>query len=1452
MKRQDAGIVILGHPRSGTTLLRRLLDGHSRIACPPETHVLSACARFLHSEQTAHGVDMSVLSGLNFAGIPDELTLSRLREFAFSFLQQYAASQQKPRWAEKTAFDAFHIERIAQLCTEHTQFVCVVRHPLDVAISTKEFCDAMGMYPNVLHEYIKQYPQPIEAFAQSWLDVTRQFDTLRKGNPDTCMILRYEDLVASPDATLRNLLAFLGEDYEPRMVDRGLADSRQLGFGDHKSYSSTEIHRASIERWRTLPDFQVSSLAPQLNPVLAQFDYPPLCTLAKVDVADSRQRYLRNLDILSRRTPDFSALPAKSSPPVTSHAQRPFALYNLAPLARGGRSFTHRVTLDTALAEKILRNRALPQTQFAATMLALLRRVSDSEELSVGLSVSDACTSRTARVVPIEIANRGGYRFSEIIRAVESGLAMDSGTNASDAPSGVDILIGKVQRADDRTSGPAVPAQVGRSTTLHPRLDSHFAALRIEYDEKESDLGLAFCFDEGLWSQAQSDRFAAHYQTVLRSMLDEPDQLIDDVPLVTPDEQRILFPSRQVLPAQTLRVDELFFAQAGKHPQKAAVVFKEQTLTYEQLGRNVRAMTDFLRSKGIGRDSIIAICLQRSPDLLTSLLAVMHAGATYVPLDPDHPTTRIEQILEDADPEYVLTQASLRGKFQLSGRAKPLYLDEEDWQSSKPSPAPEVEDATDLAYIIFTSGSTGRPKGVQVRHHGLSTFIHAMASEPGLTESDRLLSVTTVSFDIAALELFLPLAVGAVLYIASREDTLDGSALKRLLQDHDISVFQATPATYQMLLGAGWEGASRIKLLCGGEAFPAELAAQLLGRCNELWNMYGPTETTIWSTTKRITTIENPMPIGKPIPGTRAYILNDRLVPVPIGVSGELYIAGDGVARGYHARPDLTAERFVADPFSDDAGARMYRTGDLARMADTGDITYLGRLDRQVKIRGFRIELGEIEAAISTLGNVRQCVVDAHAPPSGAKRLVAYLVLDDPSEPIDVDRLRDHLASRLPEYMIPTAVVMLDALPLTPNNKVDRKALPPPTIEHYSGIPRRETVSENSSSPPTNALEEKIIRSWNRRLGLKSVTPDDTFVSLGGDSLTYVQITMDLENILGVIPDGWERMNVRTLARQKAKTPSVFAEVDNTTFIRAFAITAIVLLHVMPEYSANGWTSGLFMVAGFLLAKFQFSMVIAEQSPRPIFSSVIRILIPATLLTAAFQLWLRGSIQWDELLLYSNFMGHVTVYWFIQVLVQMLLFIALLLWIAPVRRFAAERAYDFGLILLGLSALFMLMAPFDWIPPNRDNWYYPHFRLWQFAIGWCIYFSDTPLRRTISTYALCFFVVFGYWLVQWRLGTAYAVITAASGFILLYAPRIALVKPFQHVAYALAGASLFIYLLQAPVFFALAIVATHLGIADKPMPVVFVVSALVLGYLFWRCWEFLWRRFGRDSSQGPI
>jgi len=1423
MATDESGIIILGHPRSGTTLLRRLLDGHSRIACPPETHILSACARFLETEVTSQGVDLGVLSGLSFAGFPDHRALEELRDFAFSFLRRYADAQGKPRWAEKTAFDVFHTEEIEQLCAGHVRFVCVVRHALDVAVSTREFCDSMGVYPRVLHSFIQADPQPIRAFARSWLDVAEKLDALCTRNPDSSKMLRYEDLVASPENVLGDLLEFLGEDYEPAMLERGLGATSQLGFGDHKSYGSTSVHGASLARWKTLPDFQVASLSGLLNPMLERLGYPALDSNEGTDSTTARQRYLDNLDRLQKRARISPVTPENPPEPTETVNERPFLVYDLGNRTRSRTTFTLGKSIADGPVHDTPTGGAARLAEIATVTAALLRRVSEYEEILLGVAVGDPAPKGDRNVVTIAVANTEGYRFTDILDKVESGISGKAG------PTVPDIYVGESRLALHGRPAQNSPGAADRATEPCP-------VLAIEYEEKEDGLALEFTFDEGIWTRELGARFVSHYLMMHRAMREDPAQLVDTVSMLTEEEKRILFPEEPTAPREIIRTDDKFFAQVAQHPDKVALVFEGQTLTYSELGRRVESLAGFIQSRGVRGGTVIAVCMYRSLDLVTSLLAVMHVGATYVPLDPNHPDSRIRQILEDAQPAFVLTEKSLREKIGIVQGDRLISIDEDDWRnhaSSVPEPLKEAE----LAYIIFTSGSTGRPKGVEVLHHGLSTFLDAMAKQPGLTEDDRLLSVTTVSFDIAALELFLPLSVGATLVLASRRQTMDGKALSALLEEYGITVFQATPATYQLLLSAGWQGRADIKLLCGGEALPADLAARLLECCGELWNMYGPTETTIWSTIKKVEAPESPMPIGSPIHGTRVYVLNEQQEPVPIGVPGELYIAGDGVASGYHQRPDLTAERFVADPFSPGEEDRMYRTGDLVRVAEQGDVFYLGRLDRQVKIRGFRIELGEIETAISEHDNVKQCVVEVYEPPAGAKRLVAYLILKDPDRPVGVDDLQGLLASRLPEYMIPTAVVTLDALPLTPNNKIDRKALPAPAKEHYAPLQGAAKIPASGARAPSGDLEEKIFQSWKKHFGANSVDLDSNFVSLGGDSLSYVQVLSDLEEILGEVPEDWERLTIRQLAQLQVEASPVFAEVECTVAIRAVSIFSILFLHFFPDYGLNGWTSGLFMVSGYLFAKFQFPLAVAQKSSGAILTSAIKILIPSGLFVFTFEAAF-GIFEPSRVLMYDNLLKFSGTYWFIQVLIQILLFMALLFAIAPLRRFADRRPFDFGLILFAFAAALILLAPFDMIWDKR-NYQLPQFRLWQFAFGWCVCFGTTHARRAGLAYALVAVGVLDHLMLKHSGGPDWAVVTVLLGLILLYVPKIPVIRPLHHLMYALAGASLYIYLVHIP----LRMYLKSQGLVHQPY--LYLAVGLLGGFLLWRAWEFVWRQIGR-------
>jgi amino acid adenylation domain-containing protein len=414
--------------------------------------------------------------------------------------------------------------------------------------------------------------------------------------------------------------------------------------------------------------------------------------------------------------------------------------------------------------------------------------------------------------------------------------------------------------------------------------------------------------------------------------------------------------------------------------------------------------------------------------------------------------------------------------------------------------------AKGLAYVIYTSGSTGTPKGVAVPHGSVVNFLVSMAREPGLTPDDVLVAVTTLSFDIAVLELQLPLSVGATVVIATRDCAMDGHALGRLLEQSRATVLQATPATWRLLLETGWRRTTLSKALVGGEAMTRDLAEQLIDHGLELWNMYGPTETTVWSTCARITDASGPITIGKPIANTRVWIGDARKNLCPVGVHGELLIGGDGVALGYWNRPDLTAERFLGNPFSLVPGERLYRTGDRARYLPDGSIELLGRIDHQVKIRGFRIELGEIESQLGEHPGVHQSVVVAREESPGDMRLVAYVVPNDPPG-LDAEVLRAFLRDRLPEYMRPATYVMLEQLPLTPAGKLDRKGLIAPQHDRHLS---------KSFVAPRDVLEEVVAEIWRHVLRVERIGVHDNFFELGGHSLLAIQVVARLSRLMQV------------------------------------------------------------------------------------------------------------------------------------------------------------------------------------------------------------------------------------------------------------------------------------------------------------------------------------------------
>lgn len=559
----------------------------------------------------------------------------------------------------------------------------------------------------------------------------------------------------------------------------------------------------------------------------------------------------------------------------------------------------------------------------------------------------------------------------------------------------------------------------------------------------------------------------------------------------------------------------LFEEQVRRTPRRPAVLHGSREWTYQDLNRSANQLAHHLRGSGVGPDTLVGICVERSVEMLVGILGILKAGGAYVPLDPNYPRERLSFMMQDARGPVLVTQSSLVTELP-SHEAMTICLDA-DWPSvaSQCRENPLVElDGDSLAYVIYTSGSTGKPKGVQIRHRSLTNLLRSMRQQLEVTADDRFLALTSLSFDMAALELYLPLIVGAQVVIAGQEVASDGRRLREMLEAQPVTIMQATPATWRMLLATGWKGSRDLALLSAGEALPRDLAAQLLQNGAALWNLYGPTETTVFSTTHKVITPNGPVPIGRPIANTQVYILDDSCAPVPVGSEGELYIGGVGLARGYLNRPELTAERFVANPFGGLPGDRLYRTGDLARYLPDGNIVFVGRVDHQVKIRGFRVELGEVETVLRAHPAVCDAVVIARDDPTGGKRLVAYLVFKDPrldgrapSSHESLAAVRGFLKERLPRYMLPSAMISLDSLPLTSNGKVNRLALPAPEASRSA---HAEPVVE-----PRDALELEIRQITERVLDVGPIGVTEDFFDLGGDSLSAVALMIAVEEKLG-------------------------------------------------------------------------------------------------------------------------------------------------------------------------------------------------------------------------------------------------------------------------------------------------------------------------------------------------
>lgn len=633
--------------------------------------------------------------------------------------------------------------------------------------------------------------------------------------------------------------------------------------------------------------------------------------------------------------------------------------------------------------------------------------------------------------------------------------------------------------------------------------------LSINVYDRTDGSGLRIDVDANPEVYSESD-IKLHQQRILQLLQTASageDMLIGQMELLLPEEKKQVISewNETAKPENLLSLQDMFEKQAVLTPERIALICDDVQVNYQELNQEANRLARLLIEKGIGPEQFVALALPRSPEMVASMLGVLKTGAAYLPLDPEFPADRISYMLEDAKPSCIITTEEIAASLPDDLAIPELVLDQAVTQEIIKRYSPENPDVSvsldHPAYIIYTSGSTGRPKGVVVTQKSLSNFLLSMQEAFSLGEEDRLLAVTTVAFDISALELYLPLISGAQFVIAKKETIREPQALAQMIENFDINIMQATPTLWHALVTSEPEKLRGLRVLVGGEALPSGLLQALQDLHCSVTNLYGPTETTIWSAAAFLEEgLKGVPPIGKPIWNTQVYVLDNGLQPVPPGVVGELYIAGTGLARGYFHRPDLTAERFVADPYGP-PGTRMYRTGDQARWRADGSLDYIGRADHQIKIRGFRIELGEIDAVLANHPHIEQAAVVVREDQPGDKRLAAYVVAD---AAIDTAELRRYMGASLPDYMVPSAFVEMDELPLTPNGKLDRKALPAPDFST--------SVSDRA---PRTPQEEILCDLFAEVLGLARVGIDDSFFELGGHSLLAARLMSRIREVMG-------------------------------------------------------------------------------------------------------------------------------------------------------------------------------------------------------------------------------------------------------------------------------------------------------------------------------------------------
>jgi amino acid adenylation domain-containing protein len=895
----------------------------------------------------------------------------------------------------------------------------------------------------------------------------------------------------------------------------------------------------------------------------------------------------------------------------------------LRPATQSFHGARHMVGVSKALTEqlkKLSRHRGVTLfVTFMAAFKTLLYRYTGQEDLFVGFPISNRSWPETAELIGFFVNTivlrsdlSGKPSFSELLIRVRDGC-WEAYTHR-ELP--FEKLVEELQPKRDLSRNPLFQVMFIFQNGLPPELKLpgiNVETLEIDTGTSKFDLTLSlaeedcqltgsFEYSTDLFDRDRIERMAGNFQTLLEAIVKNPDQSIATLPILTEAERHQILVEWNNTAADYPKdkcIQYLFEEQVERTPDAVALEFEEKQITYGDLNERANRLAHYLTTLGVGPEKLVGIFIERSVDMVVGLLGIVKAGGAYVPLDPTYPDERLRFMLRDSNVSVLVTHVTLvedRGWSMKDGdlrssipnsRFQVVYLDRDlslIEQQSNENPTTRIQQQN-LAYVIYTSGSTGQPKGVQIQHSSLINCLSSIGKQINFTPRDVWLSITTISFDIAALELYLPLITGAKLVLANAEESGDATKLIGRIKTSRPNVMQATPSMWQLLFDAEWQCPARFTILSGGETLTRRLANRFLDIADCVWNLYGPTESTIWSTTAKITTDDEAVSIGRPIANTQIYILDDHLQPVPIGIPGEIYIGGNGLARGYLNRPELTAEKFIPNPFSHDLDSRLYRTGDLATYRSDGNIEFLGRSDNQVKIRGNRIELGEIESVLIQHSAVNQTVVIAfdeigcdsenRQSKSGPvdenpKSLVAYVVCNQETKPT-INDLRHFLQSKLPDFMIPSLFVFLDTLPLTPAGKLDRKELPPPDD-------LRPTLDQRLVTPRTE-IEELIAQVWREVLKLEKISVHDNFFDLGGHSLLATRVVSRLRKNFSIdlpLRKIFEMPTVAGLARTVETALRTGQEVERTPILPVSRENPVLpSIAQEPVLSLDDWAPGI-------------------------------------------------------------------------------------------------------------------------------------------------------------------------------------------------------------------------------------------------------------------------------------